>query len=277
MSPVAPGELTLHVGNQSAFSAPLLAPFDFALKHGFASFEFFPDKRPDGAGWCPADLGPADRQAIRGRARDAALRLSVHAPLEADPLRPGSARELDDALRLAIDLGAGLLNVHFSDPRRVEDLATALAPLVGRCAVSGVRLAVENVPATSPEDFNRLFALLPRIGANGPAVGMCLDIGHANLHATTRNDYIGYIDRLRPEVPIVHLHLHENHGDADSHLPLFTGPAAADPTGVVLLLDRLRRRGYRGHAVLEQWPAPPALLVAARDRLVELAQGAARP
>jgi sugar phosphate isomerase/epimerase len=270
---IPPGELTLHVGNQSAFSAPMLLPFEFAVKHGFGSFEFFPDKRPDGAGWAPAELAGPQRQAIRARARDAGLRLSVHAPLEADPLRPGSGRDVEDALRLAIDLGAGLLNVHFSDPARTEELATALVPLVQRCAISGVRLAVENVPATSPEDLNRLFELLPRIGGNGPTVGVCLDVGHANLHAATRNDYIGYLDRLRPEVPIIHLHLHENHGEDDSHLPLFTGPAATDPTGVILLLDRLRRRGYSGNAVLEQWPQPPELLVAARDRLVAMAQG----
>jgi sugar phosphate isomerase/epimerase len=270
----APGALALHIGNQSAFTAPLLVPFEFALKHGFGAFEWFPDRKPDGSGWAPADLTAGQRQELRARARDAGMRLSVHAPIEADPLRPGSGRDVEESLRLAIDLGAGLLNIHFSDPRRTEELAGALVPLIPRCAISGVKLAIENVPATSPEDFNRLFALLPRIGSNsGATVGMCLDIGHANLHEATRNNYIGFVDRLRAEVPIIHLHLHENHGDRDSHLVLFTGPAGRDPTGPVLLLDRLRQRGYEGNAVLEQWPSPPELLVQARDRLVSLLPG----
>ena len=31
------------------------------------------------------------------------------------PLRPSTHRDLEDSLRLAVDLGAGLLNVHFED------------------------------------------------------------------------------------------------------------------------------------------------------------------
>jgi sugar phosphate isomerase/epimerase len=99
---------------------------------------------------------------------------------------------------------------------------------------------------------------------------MCLDVGHANLHATTRNDYIGYVDRLRPEVPIIHVHLHENDGDRDSHLVIFTGAAAHDPSGVAALLDRLERRSFAGNVILEQWPQPPELLAQARDRLLEM-------
>jgi sugar phosphate isomerase/epimerase len=256
----------IRVGNQSAFSAqPLTAPFDFALAGGFDAFEWFPDKRGDGPGWAAADLAPALRQDIRNRARDAGLSLSVHAPVHADPLRPPTHRDLEDSLRLAVDLGAGLLNLHFEDPKRTEEYAQALLPWIGRCAVSGLKLALENVPGTSPEDFNRLFALLPRGGA-----GMCLDIGHANLHGGTHNDYIGYLDRVRPEVPIIHLHLHENHGDRDSHLTLFTGPAGRDPAGLSALVERLARRGFSGSGILEQWPQPPELLVQARDRLLEL-------
>lgn len=265
-------DFVLRVGNQSAFSAPLCAPFEFAVRHGFDAFEWFPDKRADGAGWGCADFGPTLRQEVRARARDSGIRLSVHAPIPADPLRAGSSRDLEESLRLAVDLGAGLLNIHFSDPKRVEELASVLPPWIQRCAISGVRLAIENVPATSAEDFNRLFALLPRQGPGPARFGMCLDIGHANLNPLSRNDYVGFVERLRPEVPIIHLHLHENHGDQDNHLVLFTGPSGKDPSGLVSLFGRLRRRGFDGNAVLEQWPNPPELLVAARERLLTLVQ-----
>ena len=264
-----PSSLSLRVGNQSAFSAsPWTLPFDFAVQHGFDAFEWFPDKKPDGAGFSIADLSPAVRQLLRDRARDSGISLSVHAPLHAGPLNNG--RELDDSLRLAVDLGAGLLNIHFDEPRRADEFAHALVPLVQRCAISGVRLALENVPATSPEDFNRLFAHLPRRGRGDPVIGMCLDIGHANLHHSTINDYLGFVDRLSAEVPIIHLHLHENHGDRDSHLVLFTGPASHDPSGVIGLLERLAKRGFAGNAILEQWPQPPEQLSRARERLLEL-------
>jgi sugar phosphate isomerase/epimerase len=261
--------LSLRVGNQSAFSAsPWTRPFDFAVQHGFDAFEWFPDKKPDGAGFTCADLAAAVRQQLRARARDDGICLSVHAPVHASPLRNG--RELDDSLRLAVDLGAGLLNLHFDEPQRTEEFAHALMPLIQRCSISGVKLALENAPGTSPEDFNRLFALLPRPTRSEPVVGMCLDIGHANLHPSTHNDYLGFVDRLAREVPILHLHLHENEGDRDSHLVLFSGPAGRDPAGILGLLERLERRGFAGSAILEQWPEPPERLVEARERLLEL-------
>jgi len=263
--------LSLRIGNQSAFSAsPWTLPFDFALQHGFDAFEWFPDKKPDGAGFAAGDVSPSQRHELRARARDAGISLSVHAPIHADPIR--HPKDLDDSLRLAVDLGAGLLDTHLEDPAHVEEFAQALLPLVQRCSISGVKLAIENTPRTSPEDVNRLFALLPRSRNGEPHVGLCLDVGHANLNASTRNDYLAFFDRLSAEVPIIHLHLHENHGDRDSHLVLFTGPAGRDPAGVIGLLDRLTMRNFSGNAILEQWPQPPELLLAARERLAEMAR-----
>src|SRR5262249_52318194 len=146
--------------------------------------------------------------------------------------------------------------------------AHALAPWIGRCGIAGLKLAVENTPETSPEDLNRLFALLPRGG-----VGVCLDVGHANLHPGTRNDYIGYLDRLRPNLPLLPLPLHEPRGAGAAPLSLSPAPAGRDPLGVAALLDRLARRGFDGSAILEQWPQPPEMLVQAREKLLELARG----
>jgi hypothetical protein len=67
--------------------------------------------------------------------------------------------------------------------------------------------------------------------------------------------------------------LHENWGDADSHLVVFTGPAGRDPSGLVALFDRLRIRAFSGNVVMEQWPDPPELLAQARDRLEKVIQG----
>lgn len=138
-------------------------------------------------------------------------------------------------------------------------------------AAHGLKLAIENTPETTPDDFNALFAALD--GLNPPQlahVGMCLDLGHANLCQSTHHDYLGYLDQLEPHVPIIHLHVHENWGDADTHLPLFTGPAGRDDAGVRAFLDRICQRGYRGAVILEQWPQPPSLLNQARDRLLKM-------
>jgi sugar phosphate isomerase/epimerase len=99
---------------------------------------------------------------------------------------------------------------------------------------------------------------------------MCLDLGHANLCRATRNNFLRYLDALAPEIPIIHVHVHENHGDADSHLTLFTGPSRENDAGVRAFLERLRWRDYGGALILEQWPSPPQLLVEATVRLREL-------
>ena len=86
-----------------------------------------------------------------------------------------------------------------------------------------------------------------------------------------------YLDALTPIVPLAHLHLHENFGDRDSHLPLFTGPARDNPSGIQGMVERLERRGFAGCAILEQWPQPPSLLVEARDGLARMAARGGRP
>ena len=41
---------------------------------------------------------------------------------------------------------------------------------------------------------------------------MCLDMGHANLHLGTRNNYVRFVDRLGDHVPIIQWHVHDNWG-----------------------------------------------------------------
>jgi sugar phosphate isomerase/epimerase len=142
---------------------------------------------------------------------------------------------------------------------------------------AAVTLALENTPATSPATFNALFQEL----ANQPTVlqrvGMCFDMGHANLHPATRNDYLGYLDQLETQVPLVHVHLHENFGEADRHLPVGQGPAGENPTGLAGLLRRLRQRNYQGSLIMEQWPDPPNQLDDAAELLRQQLQQPASP
>src|SRR5262249_20995721 len=154
---------------------------------------------------------------------------------------------------------------HLYPDQGVPAYAKAILPFLPLAASNGLRLAIENSVHTSPNDFNQLFVELcrqipePQRDLLG-SVGMCLDIGHANLCAATRNDYLRFIDELDGSIPIIHLHLHENWGDSDSHLTLFTGPSAQNDLGVRGLIRRLKQRGFSGSAILEQWPQPPSLL-----------------
>jgi phosphoglucan,water dikinase len=252
----------IRIGNQTSYAASPAGPFDFAVANGFDAFEWFPDKKP-GAGWDDTDLSGDERARIREVARTRGMQMSVHARWQANPLQPGSMQLFEADLGLARDLGATLLNVHLYAEQGLPAFVSAIQPLVQRTREAGLQLTIENTPHHPPELFNELFSLL----AAEKQVGMCLDIGHANLCSATRNDYLGFVDRLSPNVPIIHAHLHENWGDSDSHLTLFTGPSAQNDAGIRGLIERLERRGFSGSFILEQWPEPPTLLVQARDRL----------
>ena len=261
----------IHVGNQtSCWTATPGEPFDFALANGFDAFEWFPDKKP-GVGWDEEDLNAVQRRKIRETAQAHGMRLSVHARWQANPLEPPSWPLFEKDIQLATDLGAALVNIHLYHERGIPAFVEAIQPLINRLAEAGLQLAIENTPHHSPEDFNELFAELRRRNPHYTThVGMCFDLGHANLCGATRNDYLKFLDRLAPHVPIIHLHLHENYGDADRHLPLFTGPAGQDASGIRGMVERLRKRNFSGSAIFEQWPQPPSLLRQSRDKLVQL-------
>ena len=183
----------------------------------------------------------------------------------------GAETIFSEQVDFAISIGAILLNVHLDTSEGLQAYIQALVPLVKHCRQAGLKLALENTPLTGPEDFNRLFVLLQdRNDINTEHVGMCFDLGHANLCAETQNDYIGFLDRLDPRLRLSHIHLHENYGDSDSHLPLFTGPAGRNEAGVLALVDRLKKRSFQGALILENWPEPPSLLNQAREKLLSM-------
>jgi sugar phosphate isomerase/epimerase len=262
----------IRIGNQTAFSALLQEPFEFALQHHFTAFEFFPDRGPAGTGgWTESDLDATTRYWIRGAAAEHNLELTVHAPLEFNPLAHPDDARLYNTITFAHDIGATLVNLHLDTSAGVDAFVSALRPTLNATAEAGLKLAIENTVWTGPAEFNGLFAALWRRADLPTAhVGMCFDLGHANLYGAMRNNYWAFLDALSAEVPIIHLHLHENFGDRDSHLPLFTGPARNTATGIAGMLSRVRQHGFAGCAILEQWPQPPSLLVNARDGLLNL-------
>jgi sugar phosphate isomerase/epimerase len=266
----------IRIGNQTAIScSDLMEPFEFALGHGFDAFEWFVDKKTDEDGtthgWEEPDLDAPARAKIRAAGVKHGVLFTVHAPWQANPLHDDGVELLERSVDFAHDIGSGLVNLHLYMDEGPEGYVRALEPVIRHAARAGIRLSIENTPHTTPDDFNATFLCLREWDLARPGdVGMCLDIGHANLCRSTHNDYIRYLDELAPAIPIIHLHLHENYGDEDSHLTLFTGPARENDAGIRALLSRLQARHYRGAIILEQWPDPPSSLVDAETRLREL-------
>ncbi|MGA1874856.1 MAG: sugar phosphate isomerase/epimerase family protein [bacterium] len=263
---------SIRIGNQTSFAVlPITRPFKYAVARGFDAFEWFPDRRESGEGWTEDDLTSQMRILIRKTARDHDIRLSVHAPWQVNPFRRQAGEYLQKTLRLARDIGAQLVNVHFSHDEGVTAYGEAILSWLDLLAHDEIRLSLENTPESGPEDFNELFTYLHRFEHGNPErVGMCLDAGHANLWPATRGHYPQFIDLLEPHVPIIHIHMHENYGDADSHLALFTGPDGRDGGKPREFMKRMIERGFTGSIILEQWPQPPLLLDEARKRLLAM-------
>lgn len=268
-------DIKIRIGNQTAFSAqrPEL-PFAFAIKNSFDAFEWFSDKKFGDQGWDIEDAGKKNRCRIRAISCMNDIALSVHVPAEADPLV--SPDIFTGHIDFAYDVGASLLNIHLFTEHGIEAYLKSLIPVIKNAAKAKIKLSIENTTVTGPDDFNRLFYMIKKLrGIPTKHVGMCLDIGHANIFHETRNDFLGYMDRLSADVPIIHIHAHENFGDRDSHLTLFTGPSKTNNLGLKGFVKRMIDRGFSGLIILEQWPEPPELLIDARTGLLDLYRNAA--
>jgi sugar phosphate isomerase/epimerase len=155
------------------------------------------------------------------------LALVLHAP---EDLMAGG-RESDACLRGAIDYaqvaGAGLIVYHGrrvspGAPGADQRLAAerrSLARLARRAAGLGIALAIENLapvypgPALVGHDPAALLELVCEL--DSPGVGVCLDIGHANVVAGLAGvDVLEMIEPLLAHTLL--FHLHDNFGASPS-------------------------------------------------------------
>lgn len=264
-------EKMIRIGNQTYCHEAARVPFEFAVKNGFDAFEWFSDIGR--SGWCEDMMPASERAVLRRRGIEANILFSVHAPWRADPTTPDGAELILRSIRFGSDIGAGVVNFHQFAGYSPQKFADSMLPLLIKARDAGIRLTIENTADSSPDSFNRLFALLNQMPEASGLVGMCLDIGHANLFAETGNDFLRYVECLDRQVAIFHLHAHENFGDRDSHLPLFSGPSAQDDSKIRALAGWLKDRHFSGSVVMEQWPQPPEILIKTRQKFLQIWNG----
>ena len=158
-------------------------------------------------------------------------------------------------------VGATLVNVH-PDPgwRTVgigaeQTLAwnvTAFARLAEEAAASRLRLMVENLPHA----YESVDAMRALLGAH-PAIGLHLDLGHAQVRGNRTPDYLAaFADR------IAHVHLSDNTGRADDHLPLGAGRLDWKR-----LIRMVKRTGYDATITLEVFSDDKDYLLASQRKL----------
>ncbi|MDH3544125.1 MAG: sugar phosphate isomerase/epimerase, partial [Desulfuromonadales bacterium] len=95
-----------------------------------------------------------------------------------------------------------------------------LLPLIDQAAACGCRLAIENIYEDAPD---LLVQLVDEIDSE--CFGHCFDAGHWHLFGKT--NMTDWLAAIGPR--LLHLHLHDNHGVADEHLPLGEGTIDFSP------------------------------------------------
>ncbi|MCF6239172.1 MAG: sugar phosphate isomerase/epimerase [Candidatus Marinimicrobia bacterium] len=192
------------------------------------------------------DLGLAPEIAIKGpefdtldeklldqigqKLAEAKVRPTVHAPFfdlnpgALDPLiRKATYQRLSQSLAAATHLNAHLMVIHpgFDKWRypNLDQVWLALAkdffpPLLERAAACSCRLAIENIYEEAPDT---LVQLVDEIDSQW--FGHCFDAGHWHLFG--KRSMTEWLDAIGPR--LFHLHLHDNHGRADEHLPVGDG------------------------------------------------------
>jgi sugar phosphate isomerase/epimerase len=146
-----------------------------------------------------------------------------------DASRTAAVEQVKATLDDAATADAGAVVVHGgSVPRRypawvretaAENARRSLAECAAYAAEVGVPLCLENQP---PSDSDRRYTTTPDDLAGSldavpvdDALGVTLDVGHANLTDYSPADFL---DRVGDRVTVCHLH--DNDGTADQHHPL---------------------------------------------------------
>jgi sugar phosphate isomerase/epimerase len=180
-------------------------------------------------------------------------------------VREACLAEFRRALRAAHRIGAGVMNVHYSKTpsffAREQVIAWHVEVLSRLCqeAVSvGMTVVLEHVPHGGSEQLENIADILTRV----PSLRFHLDSGHAKLERGY-DRWREYLDRLGPK--LVHVHLSENDGTADQHLPLAsTGRSTTDwPQRI----KALKATGYDGTITLEVFSPHREYLLLSRDLL----------
>jgi sugar phosphate isomerase/epimerase len=224
-----------------------------------------------------ADHGDVDSEALLEALKENRLGIIVHTspylPV-ANPhaaIREAARQEMIHALHFAEKVGSRLLTNHYlGGPSLVEKKAVKgfyirmLEELCEAAENTGVRIAFENSPGNQDEPlvFREIFQQVS-------GAGLLLDLGHTHIH--TRRDTVS--DFLADEVVgmrLRHVHVSDNNGREDLHLPLGSVRGGVNWQETI---DLLKGHGYDGTVTLEIFSPDRRDLLASRERFRQWWEG----
>lgn len=173
---------------------------------------------------------------VRQMLEKAEIRPTLHAPFfdlnpgALDPLiRQATYQRLSQALAVAGQLNAHLMVIHPGVDKwrypNLDQVWLALAkdffpPLIEQAEICDCRLSIENIYEETPGTLTQLVE-----GLDSKWFGHCFDAGHWHLFG--RRPMVEWLEAIGSK--LFHLHLHDNHGRADEHLPMGAGTIDFSP------------------------------------------------
>lgn len=164
-------------------------------------------------------------------------------------LRRSGLAVLERCARIFDGLGAEVMNIHpcyTCPPAMKPDLAdlnrSALPPVVRLGRKYGLEVVIENF--TTPFDNATVFQWLM---AEVPGLKMHLDVGHTNLGGDGFDTFFRQLGSH-----IRHVHLSDNRGYGDHHMPLGVGSIRWQE-----VITALKNTGYGGTVTLEVFCGDP--------------------
>jgi sugar phosphate isomerase/epimerase len=185
-------------------------------------------------------------------------------------IRQASLEEILGALETAAELEAEKVVLHPSYigglASYVMEQAMALAmdtfdQVARRAAVLGVTVCVENMfpryrPFVEPQDFAPIFKTFPQFK-------LVLDIGHAHMDNPAGDRAAGFLTQFSDR--LAHIHISDNHGRRDDHLPVGHGSVAFHT-----LIRSLCHLGYDGTFTLEIFSQDREDLIRSKQKLIRM-------
>lgn len=187
-----------------------------------------------------------------------------------ESIRQASLKEVLGALETAAELEAEKVVLH---PSYIGGLAVfvmqeamAMAmetfeQFARRASALGLTVCIENMfpkyqPFVEPDDFIPIFNAFPHFK-------LVFDIGHAHMDDLSGDRIAGFLRRFGDRLE--HVHISDNHGFLDDHLPVGKGSVDFD-----LFVRTLCQMGYDGTFTLEIFSRDRNDLMRSKQKLIKL-------
>ena len=256
----------------SSFADPV-KEIEFAGKHDFQGFELA-FEHPEAT---PEQILKKRRQILDTFSRYNLVRIGhtqsfVNICDSSEPIRRASLQETVKALEAAHRLDIGFLTVHpgflwpvMTGEKALKKTCESLRELLNVADELDLILGLENLPPrffpprgyfSKTEEFNVVFSQIA-----SDRLKFVLDVAHASFFES--DSPLKFIDKFYEK--LAHVHLSDNLGQRDDHLPL--GAGRVDYKTPV---RELRKRNYGGTITLEIFSKDRDYLLMSKRKLEEL-------